>query len=401
MWLVGLAPAQQSSGTGGAGSGAGAGTKTPPPTTTPTPTRPAVPPLAQPQQVPRIIYVTGRVVMDDGNPPPESVSIERVCGGRARREGYTDHSGNFSLQLGQSLGVMQDASVGTTDMGFPGQTTRPLGMPSQGVTEQELMNCELRASLPGTWSDVLLLAGRRYGDNPNVGTIVLHRVGKVEGTKVSVSSLKAPKDAKKALERADKAVAKQKWQDAQTDLEKAVGLYPDYAEAWVKLGFVYATQERAADARKAYEKANSIDPKYMEPYFHLAILSAQQQDWPKVATLTDQALALDAFEYPAAYYYNAVAYFNLHDLDRAEKSARAARRLDTQYRIPKIDLILSSVLFQKQDYAAAAQQLREFLKHAPEGPDAARARTALADVEQRMAAAGPVKPAAPTQPPKQ
>lgn len=368
-------------GTSGAGN-----TGTPSVTTTPAP-RPSIPSIQQqPREQPRVTYLTGQVAYDDGTVPTESVSIERVCNGRARREGYTDSTGHFSLQLGRDLGF-QDASIGS-DIGFgPGTRASSAGpgIPNEGISERELIGCELRAVAPGAWSDVVILAGRHAMDDPNVGTIVLHRMGKVEGTRVSVTSMQAPKDAKKAFERARKAMAKQKWADAQHDLEKAVAVYPNYADSWLALGIALAAQQQPVDARKAFERAQTIDPKFMLPYFHLALLSVMEQDWTRVAELTDKALSLDAYEYPAAYYYNSMAYFYLKNLDKAEKSARTARRLDSQYQIPKIDLVLTSVLLQRQDYTAAAQQLREFLKHAPTGPDADRARVALADTEQRIA----------------
>ncbi len=394
---------QTGGGTGGGstGSGTGGGTRgpTPSPTITNIPTTPTrnIPSLPPQQEQRRIFYFTGRVVYDDGTAAGSQISIERVCNGRARREGYTDSTGHFSISLGgsQDMGVMQDASVGSSDAGYsPFGMNSPRRLPgdmSQGITENDLMGCELRASAPRAWSDVIMLAGRHAMDNPDVGTIVLHRMGKVEGTRVSVTSLQAPKDAKKAFEHGEKAEKKQKWAEAQQDFAKAVGAYPRYAEAWVKLGVADIRLNRLEDARQAFHQALAADPKFMLPYFHLAVMAAGQRDWPQVAELTDKALALDAYEYPAVYYYNAVAYFEMHNLDKAEKSALLARRLDSQFRLPKIELVLGSVLLEKQDFSGAAQQLREFLKHTPSGPDADRVRAELADTEQKLAAKSPVK----------
>jgi Tfp pilus assembly protein PilF len=397
----GLAAAQTSGGgttgggtTGGGstGSGGSGGTRAPSPSVTTIPTGPTRT-IPQPQEEQRrIIFLTGRVVYDDGTPAGGQISIERVCNGRPRREGYTDSSGHFSLTLGRDQGIMQDASVGGIDMAsdpYGRPTSIARGGLNQGLTERELMGCELRASTEGAWSDIILLAGRHPLDNPDVGTIVLHRMGRVEGTRISVTSLQAPRDAKKAYEHAEKAVKKQKWDEAQKDLEKAVAAYPRYADAWVLLGSVYRGQKRDADARHAFEQALAIDPKFMLPYFNLAVMAAADRDWQQVAALTDKALALDAYEYPAAYFYNAVANYELHKFDLAEKSARMARRLDSQHKIPKIELVLSNVLFAKNDFSGAAQQLKEFLKRTPRGPDADAARAALTETEQRIASTSP------------
>jgi Tfp pilus assembly protein PilF len=197
--------------------------------------------------------------------------------------------------------------------------------------------------------------------------------------------MQAPKDAKKAFEHGQKAAQKEKWAEAQQHFQKAVDAYPQYADAWASLGIVCLKLEQPEQARKAFEQSLAADPKYILPYSQLAQMAVGDKDWTRVAQLTDKALELNAYEFPAAYYYNSVAYYELKKFDRAEKSARTARRLDSQYRIPKIDLILSSLLLQRQDFNAAAQQLREFLKHSPAGPDAERARVALADTEQHIA----------------
>src|SRR5687767_9674838 len=48
----------------------------------------------------RPVFLSGKVVMDDGTPPPDSVVIERVCGSVVRPEAHTDSKGRFSFQLG-------------------------------------------------------------------------------------------------------------------------------------------------------------------------------------------------------------------------------------------------------------------------------------------------------------
>jgi len=101
------------------------------------------------------------------------------------------------------------------------------------------MGCEIRASLAGFRSDSVNLAGRRMLDNPEVGTIVLHRLANVEGTTISATTLQAPKDARKAYEKALDASRKGKIEDAQKNLEKAVNIYPQFAAAWSELGAIH------------------------------------------------------------------------------------------------------------------------------------------------------------------
>lgn len=263
--------------------------------------------------------------------------------------------------------------------------SRISGMGGEGVTETELMSCELRANLPGFRSDSISLAGRRIFGSFNVGTIVLHRIGKVEGSRVSVSSLLAPRDAKKAFERGQDLLKKQSRAEAAQEIRKAIDLYPKYAEAQLALSELYAEQGRKQEAVRLLEQAIESDPKFLPPYIVLARLAGDQNNWPRMAEFSERALALNAYEYPVAYFYHAIANYNLEKYEVAEKSARTARRLDSQYRLPRIDFLLANVLLKRQDYAGASEQLRTFLEHGPAAPEAQMARDLLAQSESKLA----------------
>src|SRR5207253_2792182 len=65
----------------------------------------------QPQSMPQPIFLSGRVLLEDGTPPTETVVIERVCNGQPHSEGYADSKGYFGIEVGrQNNGVMRDAS---------------------------------------------------------------------------------------------------------------------------------------------------------------------------------------------------------------------------------------------------------------------------------------------------
>src|SRR6516164_1710538 len=73
------------------------GTTTPSPGRTTTPSTNPTTPTTQPTtSIPQPIFVSGRVTLEDGTPPPEPVVIETVCNGSAHGEGYTDAKGYFS-----------------------------------------------------------------------------------------------------------------------------------------------------------------------------------------------------------------------------------------------------------------------------------------------------------------
>jgi TolA-binding protein len=363
------------------------------PSRSPFPTNPTTTPPAS--GLDRPIYLSGRVMLDDGNPPPEPVSIQRICGTTPRTEAYTDSKGRFSFEWGKRLGVMPDASEDTFGR-MPGMSnTSPIGNSggmSQRSAEQMMMGCELRASLAGFRSDSVNLSQHRSMDNPDVGTIILHRVANVEGLAISVTTLMAPKDAKKAYEKGLGDLKKNKPEDAQRDFEKAVEVYPKFAAAWFELGRVQRDQKDIEAARKSFAQALAADSKYIKPYLELSDLSFRDQNWKDVKDSTDRLLSLNPVDFPKAWYFNAVAKYELKDYDAAEKSARDGVKNDPGNTMPRMNQLLGVLLAGKEDYPGAAEALKNYLKVAPNGSDAETVKKQLAMIEQKMQAnAAPAK----------
>ena len=329
-----------------------------------------------PGDMPRPILLTGKVMIDDGTAPSEPVRIERVCLGQPHAEGFTDSKGRFTVTLGQEMDAMPDAS----EMPTPSQmgTSNPSG----GIRESQLQNCELRALLPGFRSETVSLANRRYLDDPDVGTIYLHRVGNVEGLTLSATSALAPKDARKAYEKGLEAEKKSKPDDAQKDLEKAVSVYPKYAAAWFELGRVYEGRDHFDKARDAYQHSIAADSKYINPYERIYQIDARDSKWQQVADGTDKVLHLDPYDYPQAYYFNAVANLQLNKYDAAEKSGREAVKLDKAHQNPKAIYVLGITLAQKQEFKEAADCLHQYLALVPNDKDSDRIQKQLADIEK-------------------
>ena len=67
---------------------------------------------------------------------------------------------------------------------------------------------------------------------------MLHRLGNVQGTTLSVTSALAPKPAQKDYEKGMQLAQKGKFEEAEKKLTSATELYPKYAVAWFALGQV-------------------------------------------------------------------------------------------------------------------------------------------------------------------
>jgi tetratricopeptide (TPR) repeat protein len=341
--------------------------------------------------------LTGNVIVADGRQLTEPAYVERVCGGRVFRDGRTDFKGFFTITIGPyAPRLSAEGSAETSGMG-----NSPFGSRSQDnvfSVQNTLISCELRASLAGFRSSSIRMPTEALGNQVgpvNVGTIVLEKMGESQGTTVSATSLKASKDAKKAYDKGHQAIERKKLPEAQQDLEKAVQLYPQYAAAWLDLGWLYGQQQQLDKARNAFTQAETADERFVAAYVGLASVALRESKWQEAATWSSRATEMDGVDFPAAFYYNALANYRLGNMDQAEKSARKAEALGAQNSFPQVSLLLGMVLANRGDYAAAADQLRLYLKAAPTAPNADAVRQQLANVESTGAAESKAQ-AAPT-----
>ena len=339
------------------------------------------------------IFLSGRVLMDDGTPPDASIPIQRVCSGSPRTVAFTNSRGQFNFQWGSPTGFVPDASEvamgnGRTngDMGMSGPRGSQMGDGSNGAS---MLGCELIANAPGFRAARLDLSGHRASDNPDLGTIVLHRIAGVEGTSVSATSLNAPKDAKKAWEKGVQLLHKSRAADAEKELAKAVEAYPKYANAWLDLGRARIQQRAEGPARDAFLKAIDADGKLVEPWLELGEMAANRQNWPDAARYLDRALQLDPVDYPRLWFEDAVADYNVQNFERAEKNAREALKLPPASRDPHANQLLGLILMNKKDYAGAGDALRAYVQLSPNAKDLDQVKAQLDQIANRLAVAKP------------
>ena len=221
-------------------------------------------------------------------------------------------------------------------------------------------------------------------DDSDVGVIVLYSMTGIQGLTASATSSQAPKDARKAYEKGLAAVKKDKPDQAEQEFRKAVQIYPKYAEAWLELGEVLDRGERYPEAREAYASSLAADPKYVYPYQQLYQIALHEQNWKELADKTDQLLHLDPYEFPNAYYFNALAHLELKEYDAAEKSAQQAVEADWKKANPKTHYLLGAILVKKKDWAGAAESFRAYLKAAPDATDKEYVEKTLGQIDQQI-----------------
>ena len=338
---------------------------------------------------PRPMYLSGKVLVDDGTPLTDAAMIQTVCRGSVRNEGYTDSKGAFSIDLNanaarQITGAADDEGGG-----------RPMGSQSQdssGMALRDMRECDLQAVLPGFSSQQVMLAGKisDFG-TVDIGTVVLHRLGHVEGFTISATTALAPSKAKKLYEQGREQEKKNKWDAAEERFSKATEIYPKFAIAWFELGKVQLEQSNVVSAKNSFHQAITADRTYISPYETLAQIALREQQWQDLSNNTDELLRLNPVSFPLYWLYNSVANYYLKDFEKAQKSAEAGMNADPKHQVPKLEYILGVVLMQKRDYPNALTHIRNYIRLAPSANDIGAAQKQVAELERLSANATPAK----------
>jgi cytochrome c-type biogenesis protein CcmH/NrfG len=305
--------------------------------------------------------LTGNVTVTGGSVPWDPITVAVVCDGKEKYTTNTDGKGFFAINSSDDRGpntVKADA--------------KPAGW--------QYVGCNVQAALPGFNSSSVGIGSRGPTDNTNIGTVRLTREENSGGSAVSSTTANAPKDATKAFEKVRAAWLENKPANAVKELQKAVQVYPQFAEAWYQLGRLQEGTN-ASEAANAFSKAAAADPKYVSPHVQLALLASQGQKWQEVVDETKRALDLDPRGTALLWYYTALGNFQLNDMGAAESAATKALAMDPLHEQQNTEQLLAVILVKKMDYAGALAHLKNCLTYFPPGPNLDLVKEQIAQIE--------------------
>lgn len=332
------------------------------------------------------LSITGRVIEQDGTPPRELVQVNLICNGRIRQQILTAADGTFAMDLDSTndeawldpgLGGSADGAMeGTAKVNRGSRSGNLDEVPSMGRGRVTLAGCEVRvAPQPGLAAEAISLRTRGSLDNPDIGTIVLHRLSDSAATLVSVTSLSAPKKAKEAFDKGNAALTAEKPNVAKAikELTKAVKEYPGYSEAWDLLARANLAQGNAEEGRRCFQQAIDAEPKYLSPYLGIAQVAVHEGNWAEVRVWSSKVLELHS-SHPQALYWNGMGNYYSGAFTEAAKSLEALYAAGYHERFPFGLLQLGVIHANQGQIQAAATELSLYLRLMPaaEVPEAQR-----------------------------
>ncbi len=307
----------------------------------------------------------GKVSLAEGALPWDPIPVVVTCAGQAKFTTSTDPQGNFVIK--RAAPVASVAAIGT----------------QQSLLAQ-LVGCTVSAALPGFDSSQLKIVNHDLLGSYNLGTITLQRDSVAVGTGLSSTTASAPKSASKLFEKARSEWLDNKPERAQRSLQKAVEIYPGFAEAWYQLGKIQAKSKSPA-AWESLSKSVASDPRFALPYEEMAPLAAQAEKWSELVETTNRALELFPRGTLDLWHYKALGSYHLGKLDDAEASANTSLAMDPLHVQPATEQLLAIILSAKKDRAGALLHLRNCLTYFPPGPNYDLVKKQIARLESQVA----------------
>ena len=199
------------------------------------------------------------------------------------------------------------------------------------------------------------------------------------GSGVSARAAAIPEGARKEFNVGQELFLKNKDLQGSVDhLQKAIAIYPAFADAYVLLALVRMEDNKTAEGRSALKKAIEIDPNLAAAHFALGMLLNHEKDYPAAEKSLTRGLELNP-EAPQGHYELAKTYWALGRWQDAEPHAQKAVILQPD--LAAAHVLLGNIALRKHDNQNALKEFKEYLRLDPNGSMATSARQIIEKIE--------------------
>lgn len=172
---------------------------------------------------------------------------------------------------------------------------------------------------------------------------------------------------------------KRQFADAIQEYQKAIAIHPRFMLAYNEIGAVHLRMGEFAKADELFLAALALDPEAFSPLLNRGIALVQLKRYDVAETTLRKALSKDDKSSIAKYFYGQ-ALANLGKFDEAVIQLEAALK-DGGDAMLEAHRILAIIYNSRGNKAKAAEALENYLRIAPNAPDAEQLRQLLAQLK--------------------
>ena len=287
------------------------------------------------------VILRGTVVMKDGTPPPKSVGIQRICS-----DSYGDVPGPITNKKGEFTWRMD-------------------------VDNTRTRVCRLEATMPGYVSSAIDISDLNgFIDTAKTLPPLVLSLGGADPRTISEKEDDVPAPARQAWKGLVKALRVNDLDTLIAQAKLVTAAAPKFARGWHTLGIAYEVQGKPADAMEAYQHSVELDPKAVLSWVTLSRIYVLQKDWDGALKAADNAHKLDTKKmYSEVYLHQAVAQYELGQLDAAEASVKQLLKESPNERKSRGEFVLGVILAARHDDAGAKEHIAKYLTLNPAPAD--------------------------------
>ena len=198
---------------------------------------------------------------------------------------------------------------------------------------------------------------------------------------VAEATQRVPKEAKKAYDQGLKLKAEKQLDRAIESFGRALQLYPEYFQAFASRGETHIAQNRSAEAAEDFEQSLKLNEEYGPALRGAGYCKLEQQQFAEAIPYLDRAVTVDPRDVDA-HLFLGIANLSLDRREAAGRALQQALKRDGE-RAVTAHVYLADLYTRQQQYVAAADELRAYLKARPNAPNAAKLKATEAELRSR------------------
>lgn len=192
--------------------------------------------------------------------------------------------------------------------------------------------------------------------------------GTAPASLISFRELQIPKKARKKFEKGMKELHRRKKPERSVKhFQEAIGLFPNYDQAYVQLGLAHVLLSQMYEAKQVLERGLGVYPENARALGLLGKIYFQEGQLETAAKELQQAVTLNDLLWDAHVDFGQLL-LQEGDLDGAYEHAVRAHELNQTSM--NVHLLYYNVVVQRGDYAAALKELDEFVELFPKSKSA-------------------------------